>query len=55
MKGCIGSLDWDDCNTCLHSDEDEGGCDVPDVTWEASISIDCENVMCGCYKEITND
>ncbi len=28
MIGKIGTLEWDDCESCIHSDIDEGGCNI---------------------------
>jgi hypothetical protein len=51
MYGVIGTLDWQDCDTCMHSDSEMGGCDIDDVVWECSITVEDEQVCCGCYAE----
>jgi len=51
----IGSLDWDACADCIHSDPDEGGCNVGDAKWAAKILVEGDYVYCGSREQRKDD
>jgi len=36
----VGSLDWQDCDTCCHRRENEGGCEPLDECGDSILEID---------------
>lgn len=57
----IGSIGWDACKDCQHSDPQEGGCSVAERDlglWEDALTVEHESVYCGSFtkrKEPEND
>lgn len=47
----IGSIDWSGCNDCRHTSDKDGGCDVPEETWEDGLRVEWESVYCDSYQK----
>jgi hypothetical protein len=49
-EGLIGSLDWDDCTRCVHSDPKTGVCDV-DNQLDYNIILEYDYIYCGLFEK----
>jgi hypothetical protein len=46
----IGSMNWDACGGCTHSDD--YGCNVDAGFWRDQLNQDGDFLYCGCFEEI---
>lgn len=46
----IGIMSWGGCEDCIHSDKDEGGCDLEDFDFYSGLYQDGDVLYCENYQ-----
>ena len=50
-KGIVGTLTWEDCETCEHGGTNKGDCDVDVFQLAVNLDMEFEDVLCGLYAK----